>query len=66
MFRTLIRVGALAVVWSLLLCNSLAGYLQMYWYSPFVVCTVKGGEPRSLYIGLYTVGGYNEGYFFPT
>jgi hypothetical protein len=35
----------------------------MYRYSPFVICTAKGREPRPIYGGLYTVGGYNEGLF---
>ncbi|XP_051219484.1 uncharacterized protein [Lolium perenne] len=40
-----------------------SGYLQMYRYSPFVVCDAKGGEPTPLYGDLYTVGGYGERYF---
>nr|XP_051206417.1 uncharacterized protein LOC127321418 [Lolium perenne] len=43
-----------------------AGHLQMYRYSPFVVTSSADGEPRPIYGGLYTVGGYGEGYFFPT
>nr|XP_051222973.1 allergen Asp f 7 homolog [Lolium perenne] len=43
-----------------------AGHLQMYRYSPFVVTSSASGEPRPVYGGLYTVGGYGEGYFFPT
>ncbi|XP_051208138.1 uncharacterized protein [Lolium perenne] len=42
------------------------GHLQMYMYSPFVVTSSASGEPRPVYGGLYTVGGYGEGYFFPT
>jgi hypothetical protein len=45
---------------------SLAGYLQMYQYSPFVVTFSAGGESRPVYGDLYTVEDYNEGYFFPT
>jgi hypothetical protein len=37
----------------------------IYSYSPFVVCILEGAEPRPVYGGLYTVGGYGEGYFFP-
>jgi hypothetical protein len=43
-----------------------AGYLQMHSYSLFMVCSTEGGEPRPVYGGLYTVGGYGEGYFYPT
>jgi hypothetical protein len=43
-----------------------AGHLQMYRYSPFVVTSSADGEPRPIYGGLYTVGGYGEGYCFPT
>ncbi|XP_051186755.1 uncharacterized protein [Lolium perenne] len=42
-----------------------AGHLQMYKYSPFMVTSSESGEPRPIYEGLYTVGGYGEGYFFP-
>jgi hypothetical protein len=38
----------------------------MYRYSPSVVFTAKSGESRPLYGGVYMVGGYTEGYFFPT
>jgi hypothetical protein len=38
----------------------------MYRYSLFVVAAAMGGESRPLYGGLYTVGDYGEGYFFPT
>jgi hypothetical protein len=43
-----------------------ADHLQMYRYSPFMVTSSAGGESRPIYGGLYTVGGYGEGYFFPT
>nr|XP_051203681.1 uncharacterized protein LOC127317199 [Lolium perenne] len=42
------------------------GYLQMYGDSSFVVASSAYGEPRPIYRGLYTIGGYGEGYFFPT
>jgi hypothetical protein len=31
-----------------------------------MVLSSEGGGPRPLYEGLYTIGGYGEGYFFPT
>jgi hypothetical protein len=43
-----------------------ADYLQMYRYAPFVVTSSAAGEQRPVYGGLYTTGGYGEGYFFPT
>jgi hypothetical protein len=41
-------------------------YLQMDRYSPFVVTSSAARASRPIYGGLYTVGGYGEGYFFPT
>jgi hypothetical protein len=38
----------------------------VYPYSLFVVVSIEGGESRPVYEGLFTVGGYGEGYFFPT
>jgi hypothetical protein len=43
-----------------------SGYIPRYKYSPFMVLSSKGGGPRPLYGGLYMIGGYGEGYFFPT
>jgi hypothetical protein len=31
-----------------------------------VVCAAESGEPTPRYGGLYMVGRYDEGYFFPT
>jgi hypothetical protein len=31
-----------------------------------MVVTLEGGELRVVYGGLFSVGGYDEGYFFPT
>jgi hypothetical protein len=45
---------------------SLTGYLQIYRYSPSVVTSSADGTSPPIYRGLYTVGGYGEGYFFPT
>jgi hypothetical protein len=45
---------------------SFAGYIQMYSYASFVVTSSAAGEQRPVYGGLYTTGGYGEGYFFPT
>jgi hypothetical protein len=76
-FKILIRVGAIAVIWSLWLCindkvfndknaSLFAGYLPVYGYAPFLVSSTACGVSRPLYGGLYTVGGHSEGYFFPT
>jgi hypothetical protein len=75
-FKQHIRVGAVAIIWSLWLYRndkvfsnrtiSLAGYLPVYWYSPFVVISTEGGASRPIFGGLFTVGGYNDGYFFPS
>jgi hypothetical protein len=77
-FRTLIRVGAIAVIWSLWLCRNDKVFddknyslLQVIYrcnatYAPFVVTSSAAGEQRPVYEGLYTTGGYGEGYFFPT
>jgi hypothetical protein len=35
----------------------------MYRYSPFVVTSLVDRASRSIYRGLYTVGGYDEEYF---
>jgi hypothetical protein len=78
-FRTLIRVGAIAVIWLLWLCRndkvfydkncSLLQVIyrrEQYRYALFVVTSSAVGEQRPVYGGLYTTGGYDEGYFFPT
>jgi hypothetical protein len=70
-FRTLLRVGALGVVWSLWLCRNNKVFndknysLQMYRYSSFMVTSAVGGASRPIYGGLYMIGGYCEEYFFP-
>jgi hypothetical protein len=38
----------------------------MYRYAPFMVTSSTAGEQRPIYRDLYTIGGYGEGYFFPT
>jgi hypothetical protein len=38
----------------------------MYHYAPFMVTSSMAREQRPIYGGLYTIGGYGEGYFFPT
>jgi hypothetical protein len=38
----------------------------MYKYSSFVVTSSEDAASRPIYGGLYMVGGYGEGYFFPT
>jgi hypothetical protein len=43
-----------------------AGHLPVYRYSPFVIVSSAGGEPRPVYEGLCTVEDYDEGYFVPT
>jgi hypothetical protein len=37
----------------------------MYLYTPFVVTSSADGESRPIYGGLYTIGGYDGGYFSP-
>jgi hypothetical protein len=52
-FRTLIRVGVLAIIWLLWLCRNNKVFndknyslLQaIYWFAPFVVTSSKTGEP---------------------
>jgi hypothetical protein len=71
-FRTFIRVGELAIIWSLWLCindkvfnDKNCSLLQVIYrrYSPLVVTSATGGKSRSLYRGLYMSGGYGKGYF---
>jgi hypothetical protein len=45
---------------------SVAGYLQVYQYSPFIVISIACGELRPVYGDMFIVGGYNEEYFFST
>ena len=42
-----------------------AGYLHMYWDSSFMALSTSRGESRPVYEGVYTIGGYGEGYFCP-
>ncbi|KAM0914843.1 hypothetical protein ACQ4PT_011262 [Festuca glaucescens] len=44
----------------------LASHIPMHSYSTFMVASSASGTPRPLYGGVYTIGGYGEGYFFPT
>jgi hypothetical protein len=39
---------------------------RMYRYASFVVTSLADGKQRPIYKDLYTTGGYDEGYFFPT
>jgi hypothetical protein len=59
MFKKHIRVGEIAFIWSLWLCRNdnvfndnfffhLAGYLQSYRYSPFVVFSAASRGPRPI------------------
>jgi hypothetical protein len=74
-FKILIRVGAIAMIWSLMLCRNnkvfndtrafFAGYLPVYGYTPFLVTFTSFGVSRPFYGGLYTVEGHGEGHFFP-
>jgi hypothetical protein len=76
-FKRHIRVGAIAIIWSLWLCrndkvfnNKNSSILQViyrvYQYAPFVATSSAYGEPRPVYGGLYTIGNHGEGHFFPT
>jgi hypothetical protein len=76
-FRTLIMVGAIAVIWSLWLCrNDKVLYDKNYSLLQVIYrCTgtlhlwspLQRLDNKDLvYGGLYTIGGYDEGYFFPT
>jgi hypothetical protein len=38
----------------------------VYLYAPFVVTSSVDGESRLIYGGVYTIGGYGEGYFLLT
>ena len=38
----------------------------MFWDSSFMVLSIMRGESRLVYEGVYTIGGYGEGYFYPT
>ncbi|KAF7072374.1 hypothetical protein CFC21_077516 [Triticum aestivum] len=42
-----------------------AGYLQIYRDYSFMVLSTTRGESRPVYGGVYTIGGYGEGYFYP-
>jgi hypothetical protein len=67
-------VGAFAVIWSLWLCRNdkvfndkvSSPLLMVYWYTPFMIVSLAGGASKPIYEGLYTVGDYGEGYFFPS
>jgi hypothetical protein len=75
-FRTLIRVGALAVIWSLwlfrnekVLIDKNCSLLQVINRSMGMLhlwSSSADGESRPIYGDLYTIEGYIEGYFFPT
>jgi hypothetical protein len=70
-FITLIRVGAIAVIWSLWLCRNdkvfddkNCSLLQVIYRC---TATLRLWSPlQRLERGLCTIGGYGEGYFFPT
>jgi hypothetical protein len=38
----------------------------VYLYALFVATSSTYGEPRSVYRDMYTIGGHDEGCFFPT
>jgi hypothetical protein len=76
-FRTLIRVEVIGVIWTRWLYRNDKVFndknyslLQVIYrctgYAPFVVTSSEGGESRPIYGDLYMIGGYSEGYFFPT
>jgi hypothetical protein len=70
-FRTLIRVGALAVLWSLWLCRNDKVFNDKISSPLQVIYRCTGtlrlwSSPRPIYGGLCTIGEYGEGYFFPS
>jgi hypothetical protein len=65
-YKTIIRVGAIAVAWPLWLCRNdkvlndkkflyHAGHLPVYSFAPFMVATSTFGGSRPLYGGVYTI-----------
>jgi hypothetical protein len=42
---------------------SYAGHIPVHNYAPFMGATLACGASRPLYGGVFTVGGYDEGYF---
>jgi hypothetical protein len=70
-------MGASAIIWSLWLCindkifnNYLfffsTGYLPVHCYASFMDTSAASGASGPLYGGVFTIGGYGEGYFLPT
>jgi hypothetical protein len=43
-----------------------AGHTPLHYYSSFVVVSTTCGASRPLFGVVYTVEGYDEGYFIPT
>jgi hypothetical protein len=69
-----IRVGALGVIWSILLYKidtvltmrflSYTGHLLVYIFASFMVVFTTCGESRPVHGGVYIVGGHSEEYFY--
>jgi hypothetical protein len=74
-FKTLIRVEALAVIWSLWLCRidkvfneKNCSLLQVIYRCTGILCLwspLQQVENGDLFMEVYTIRGYGEGYFFP-
>jgi hypothetical protein len=69
-YRILLRVGAIALIWSLWLCRNdkvlfiVAGYLSLYGDTPYMVATSSHGGSWPLYGGVCMSRGYSYGPFF--
>ena len=74
--KTIIRVGAVVVIWLLwfvemtrfLMIKSFpfAGNIPVHKFAPFVVHIATRGVSRLLYGGVCATGDYGEGHFYPT
>ena len=76
-FKTLIRVGAYALIWSLWLCRndlvfndkkcfSSIGYFPVYALATYVVYATTSGGPTVVQGGVYAVGAGGYRGFYPT
>ena len=68
--RTIIRVRALAVIWSLWLCRNDKVFnnsnIQMHKFAPFVVHNTTCGKSRPFFEAVFTTEVHDEEYFYPT
>jgi hypothetical protein len=72
-YRILLRVGAIALIWSLWLCrndkvfnNKYSSLLPVIYRCTSMVAASSRGGSRLLYGGVYAYGGYGEGPLFST